>query len=101
MGNFIVPKKNLAKFLKTKNEKFSRKKLTKLGSGVASGVVIFNIMFSTSSFAHTSTPHSNTPAVDIVDEITKEAVPGYPKCWRLVPSHVDTVHTNVPAVDIY
>ena len=101
MGNSMIPRKNLDKFLKDKNEKFSRKKLIKLGFGVTSGAVIFNILLSTSGFAHGSTAHVNVLPVDIVTELSKQSVPDFPKCWRIVPTHVSTPHGSAPAVNTY
>lgn len=99
MGNFKRPKRKLGKFLKDSESVHDKKGLLKLGFGLVSGAVAFNVLLSGTVFGHTNippvnTPHSNIPYLD------QEAVPGT-KCWKLVGAHASTPHVNTPHNSVY
>ena len=101
MGKFKKTKRKLGEFLKDKGSNHSRKGLMKLGFGLASGVLVFNIMLSGTAFAHANTPHNNVPEEDVVTGVKPESVATHPKCWRLVPAHTNTPHNNVAHTNTY
>jgi len=94
MGKFRKPKCRLGKFLKGKISSHNRKGLMKLGFGIISGALIFNVMFAGTA-APIDTPYTNTPAVDQITDVKKDNVPGFSHCWRLIPVHTNSAHDNV------
>ena len=100
MGEFKKKKRRLGNFLKDKGSKHSRKRLVKLGCGLVSGVLVFNVLASGTALAHTNTPHSSTPHSNAA-WLGQEVVPGNSKCWRLVGNHTSTAHSNVAHTNTY
>jgi len=92
MGEFKKPKRKLGKFLKNEGSSHSRKGLMKLGFGLASGVLVFNIMLSGTALAHVNTAHNSTPHAS-APFLDSQPVGGT-NCWRLVGMHLNTAHTN-------
>ena len=103
MGEFKKPKRKLGKFLKNTKFAHDRKELIKLGCGVASGTLLFNVIFAGTSLgaSHTNTPHDSIPLEHKVEGLTPESVGGHPQCWRMVPLHVSTPHGNTPHSSSY
>jgi len=99
MGKFKKTKRKLGKFLKDEESSHSRKGLMKLGFGLASGALIFNIMLSGTALAHTNTPHSSTPHANITS-LGQAPVAGT-RCWRLVGQHASTAHTSMAHSNVY
>ncbi len=91
MGEFKKPSRQLNKFLKKKNSGLNRRSLSKLTFEITSGVVAFNFLMATSSFAHSNT-HTSDPAEDVTI-IEQLDIPGT-QCFKIVPSHTNTAHTN-------
>lgn len=99
MGKFKKTKRELGKFLKDDESSHSRKGLMKLGFGLASGALIFNIMLSGTALAHTNAPHSSTPHANAAS-LGQEPVSGT-RCWRLIGQHTSTAHSNTAHSNIY
>jgi len=99
MGNFKKPKRKLKEFLKDTKSVHNRKGLLKLGFGLASGAVAFNVLLSGTVFGHTNIPPVNTAHTNITS-LGQEAVAGT-KCWKLVGQHASTPHVNTPHNSVY
>lgn len=99
MGKFKKAKRKLGKFLKDEESSHSRKGLMKLGFGLASGALVFNILLSGTALAHTNTPHSSTPHSN-APYLDQEPVAGT-DCWKLVGMHTSTAHSNTAHSNIY
>lgn len=99
MGKFKKAKRKLGKFLKDEESSHSRKGLMKLGFGLASGVLVFNIMLSGTALAHANTPHSSTPHSN-APYLDQAEVPGT-NCWKLVGMHTSTPHTSTAHANTY
>lgn len=99
MGEFKKPKRKLGKFLKNEGSGHSRKELMKLGFGLATGILVFNIMLSGTALAHTNVPHSSA-AHTSAPFLDSQPVGGT-ACWRIVGMHTNTAHTNTAHSSTY
>lgn len=99
MGKFKKTKRKLGKFLKDEGSSHSRKGLTKLGFGLASGALVFNIMVSGTALAHANTPHSSTPHSNIAS-LGQNTVPNT-TCWYLTGVHASTAHASTAHSNVY
>ncbi len=99
MGNFKKSNRKLGKFLKNTKVNHDRKELLKLGVGVVSGAVVFNILLSGTAFAHTNVLAVNVPHVNVTG-LDQSPVPGT-QCWKLVGVHASVPHANTPHSSAY
>jgi len=99
MGDFKKPRRKLGKFLKDTKSAHNRKDLLKLGLGLASGAVFFNVLLSGTAFGHTNQAAENTLHTNI-QSLGQQSVAGT-KCWRLVGQHASTAHVNTPHNSVY
>lgn len=92
MGKFKKPSRDLNKFVKKNGSSLSKRKLAKINLGITSGVVVFNLLVTSSSFAQ----HINIPALEIApfDHMVLTGQDLGDGCFRILPVHKSSSHSQ-------